>query len=159
MPTSKSSLATTSTTEKTLQETVEVDPGQVLCVTARFPGNPQRILFSYLAPGAWSAVRDLAFGEPGSKIERVDDGTYRRLVDTRGMRSGQGWWYFSSENDPDPLAGQRARVGRFTVRYAPRALVGGARLSTSQWVAVGVLAVVVVGLGAVALRGRLKSSK
>ena len=90
---------------------------------AAFPGKPERVLFSHLAPGADVAVHDPPFGAPGSKIELLPSGVYRRVIDTRGMRGGRGWWYFSSEDDANPADLQRARVGQFEVRDVPRALL------------------------------------
>jgi hypothetical protein len=99
---------------------VVVDPGQVIRVNARFPDSPETVLFSYLAPHSDVAVHDPGLGDPESKIEREGD-LYYYTIDTRGMSGGLGWWYFVSE-DPD-VKKRRAKVGKFTVRSVPRALL------------------------------------
>ena len=98
---------------------VVVDPGQPIKITAWFPNFPPT--FSHMAPGADVAVHDPGFGQPGSKVETLGGGVYRGTVDTRGMMGGEGWWYLT--NNTKDVADQRAKLGRFTVREHPRALV------------------------------------
>lgn len=100
---------------------VTIDPGQVIRVNARFPGEPQRVLFSFLPPKSENATHDPGFGVEGSLLEREGDDLYFYSVDTRGMHGGEGWWYFVSEDDDTKK--RRAKVGKFTVRDVPRALL------------------------------------
>jgi hypothetical protein len=80
------------------------------------------VLFSYLPPGGDAAVHDPGAGAVGTHIKR-DEGSdlYHYSIDTRMMRGGLGWWHFVSE-DADPSK-RRAKVGKFTVRDVPRALL------------------------------------
>jgi hypothetical protein len=101
-------------------EAVTVYPGQIVNVWSRFPGSPQRVLFSYVAPGAGAAVHDPGAGEPGSRINVIGD-KYHYAINTRGMNGGVGEWYFVSE-DQD-LRKCRAKAGEFHVRKVSRALL------------------------------------
>lgn len=106
---------------------VDVHPGQRITVTADFGGVPKHVGFSYLAPGDEVATEDPGFGEKGSKIKCTSPTSFRRAISTKGMRGGDGWWYFYS----DDL--ERARVGKFRVLDAPPALVGSEPIP-SWWV-------------------------
>lgn len=99
-----------------------MDPGQIVRVGAKFNGDPERVLFSYLPPGSNVAVHDPGFGKPGSRLERLVPTVYRYVIDTRKMQGGLGWWHFSSEDDKNPVTLQRAKLGKFVVRDAPAAL-------------------------------------
>lgn len=101
--------------------TVTIDPGQVIRVNARFPGDPQRVLFSFLPPKSETATHDPGFGAEDSLLEREGDDLYVYSIDTRDMHGGEGWWYFVSEDDD--LKKRRAKVGKFIVRGVPRALL------------------------------------
>jgi len=117
----------TSTTDQSQTDNVEiapsatVDPGQLIRIHARFPGEPANVLFSYLAPESNIAVHDPGSAEIGTTIIRADDDRYAYWIDTARMRGGKGWWYFYSE-DPD-RSKRRAKVGTFIVRNTPRALI------------------------------------
>lgn len=107
-----------------------------------------------MAPRDEGAIHDPGYGQEGSQIKHLGNDLYRYTIDTRRMMGGEGWWYFRCDSDdPDQL---RAKLGRFTVREAPRALVDPAtapkttisgydalaRTGTSNgwWFAVGVVA-------------------
>ena len=118
------------------EKPTEVDPGQLVCVRATFRGDPERVLFSHLAPGEKRAVHDPGYGRAGSRIQRLDEGRYQVLVDTRGMRGGVGWYYLQTEDDARPLELQRSKIGQFEVRDVPAALLdrrGGPPASESDY--------------------------
>jgi hypothetical protein len=134
---------------------VTIDPGQVIRINARFPGAPQKILFSYLPPRGSKAVHDPGYGTEGSNIQREGD-LYHYVIDTERMHGGIGWWYFYSQ-DSD-LSKRRAKVGQFVVRDVPRTLIGAeenffARTDRKVWYALGAGAL--LGVAAVLLVRRV----
>jgi hypothetical protein len=110
----------TSPTTTEAPSIVTVDPGQVIRINARFPGDPSSVRFSFLSPQSKQATHDPGAHEVDSKIENSGD-LYYYSIDTRGMRGGLGWWYFVSD-DEDPSK-RRAKVGRFIVRDVPMELI------------------------------------
>jgi hypothetical protein len=99
-----------------------IDPGQNIRIEVEFEGEPEAVRFSYMAPGETVAVHD-RLGTDGSKIKHPSINTYRRKIDSRGMKSGQGWWYFAGDDDANDGDRQSAKLGKFIIRDAPAALV------------------------------------
>jgi hypothetical protein len=110
----------TSPTTTEAPSIVTVDPGQVIRINARFPGDPASVRFSFMSPQTKGATHDSGALSPDSKIQNIGD-LYCYDIDTRNMRGGLGWWYFFSD-DEDPSK-RRAKVGRFIVRDVPLALL------------------------------------
>lgn len=96
-----------------------MDPGQPIRVSAWFANG--HVLFSYLAPNSEVPFHDPGYGHENSQLEHLGGDVYRYTIDTRGMFGGEGWWYFT--NDARDVRDQRAKLGRFNVREAPRSLV------------------------------------
>lgn len=119
----RSSSSTSSPTPEqttTKSDSTLVDPGQVIRVEARFPGDPKNVLFSFLPPNSKTVTHDPGCATAHTKISRNGD-HYSYFIDTAGMFGGQGWWYFYSE---DPYyEKRRAKVGTFIVRDVPRELI------------------------------------
>lgn len=100
---------------------ITVNPGQRITIMAEIPAR--KVSFRYLPPGARRAVIDPGLGRPGSQLVRLDRYTVGATIDTRGMESGEGWWYFLGEDDARPDL-QVAEPGRFLIRAVPRELLG-----------------------------------
>lgn len=120
MSSSTPSPSQTETTDASLP-VVHVDPGQVIRINARFPGNPEKVFFSFLPPRTKKAVHDPGADHELTLIRREHGDLYYYTINTKQMPGGVGWWHFYSE-DPDP-AKCRAKVGTFVVRDVPAALL------------------------------------
>ena len=69
--------------------------GDPVEMTVDFHGpDPDEVYCIHLRPGDEQPVSDPGFGQPSSRIERLDQGIYRYVIRTRGFRDGLGWWHF-----------------------------------------------------------------
>ncbi len=92
---------------------ITVNPGQRISLISDVSAD--RVSFRCLPPGVEEPIVDPGIGAPGSVLKRVDERTVRAHIDTRGMSSGEGWWYLLGEDDEHPEK-QVAELGRFIVR-------------------------------------------
>lgn len=106
--------------------TITVDRGQPVIVTAFFASDPEpdEIDFSFTKPDEARPHVDDGFGQPQSRIERLDKGVYRYVISTKGFKAGDGAFKFAAEWDKPRLEGYRDVVirGTYVVRDAPGSL-------------------------------------
>jgi hypothetical protein len=112
--------------EKTAPDIV-VDRDQPVIVTVTFvDGDPDQVYFVYMRPGLGQAHADDGFGQPQSKIRKVEDRVYRYTIDTKGFEGGDGFWKFEGEWDTETVSRpyQRAAIkGVYHVNSQPDQLL------------------------------------
>lgn len=106
---------------------IEVDRGQPVVIEITFgDGDPDEVHFLYLRPGEGRPYADEGFGQEGSRIHRLAEGTYVCAIDTTGFQAGGGWWHFfgrwHSTHAGRPYD-RASKFGEFSVRATPEQLL------------------------------------
>ena len=110
------------------EEVFWVDRGEQIRVVAYFPGaaivEPDEVNFSFTHPGSERPYADDGFGQPKSKLVRLDAGTYRYVISTADFDPGVGDWVISAEwRDPLPQGHDRElKRGKYGVKSSPKQL-------------------------------------
>lgn len=101
-----------------------VDRGQPVIVYISFDRpDPEEVYFSYTRPGQEQPFVDDGFGQPQSRIRRVEleEGNERALpagsyyvytIDTDGANAGEGAWHFWAEWSTETLRFQYRKAHR-----------------------------------------------